>query len=135
MVWSVVKVWLDERTRAKVQIISGNGKSIITKALGEAFYNSMPKESGGTCECASPCGETLPANADPCMYNHPMSRAYIEHLRARAQEAGLDTTVKPIDPSLLHDQPEESFEGVEPSTAENSHARRFSVGPQGPVEA
>jgi hypothetical protein len=87
MVWGIVKGWLDERTRAKVQILSGDGRNALIEALGEECVRNLPKELGGECECMA--AEEVPQHSMGCMLAHPLSREFIEHLRKRNEEAGI----------------------------------------------
>jgi len=87
MVWNIVKGWLDERTRSKVRIVSGDGRAELIDQLGEECYRGLPKEIGGECECMP--AEQVPKHGMGCMLAHPMSRAFIEHLRKRNDEAGI----------------------------------------------
>jgi len=50
-VWSIIKVWLDEVTVNKIDII---GSAYKDKLLAQIPAENLPKEFGGTCEC--PCG-------------------------------------------------------------------------------
>jgi len=51
-VWSFIKPWLDEVTVAKISIL---GSSYKDKLLEQIPAESLPKEYGGTCECAGSC--------------------------------------------------------------------------------
>lgn len=48
MVWSVVRPWLDERTRSKIHIYHDDGKEAMKEYLN---LNELPKHLGGQCEC------------------------------------------------------------------------------------
>jgi hypothetical protein len=50
-VWTVIRVWLDEVTVNKIDII---GSAYKDKLLAQIPAENLPKEFGGTCEC--PCG-------------------------------------------------------------------------------
>ena len=54
-VWSIVKSFLDERTRAKIKIIGGGFKSTLLEFVDA---DSLPKFLGGNCECEGPGGCT-----------------------------------------------------------------------------
>ncbi|KAI0084214.1 CRAL-TRIO domain-containing protein [Irpex rosettiformis] len=51
-VWSFVKPWLDEVTVSKIDII---GASYQEKLLAQIPKESLPKEYGGSCDCAGGC--------------------------------------------------------------------------------
>lgn len=51
-VWSVVKGWLDPVTVAKINILGSGYKSELLKQIPA---ENLPKEFGGTCECAGGC--------------------------------------------------------------------------------
>jgi hypothetical protein len=102
MVWSIVKGWLDERTRNKVQILSGDGREQMRAVLGEECFRSLPKAIGGECECMEE-GE-VPEFGMGCMLGHPISVQFIRHLQKRNEEAGIANSYTP--PSDLKDQEE-----------------------------
>jgi hypothetical protein len=77
MVWGIVKGWLDERTRAKVQILSGDGRSELIEALGEECVRNLPKELGGECECMA--AEDVPQHSMGCMLSAASSSNTCEH--------------------------------------------------------
>ena len=108
MVWSVVKGWIDERTRSKVQILSGDGSEEIRRVLGEEVFQNLPKEIGGECQCMPP--DQVPEHGMGCMLGHPMSVAFIEHLKKRNTEAGIPNIFIPIDEAKLKDQEEDHRE-------------------------
>ncbi|KAI0002872.1 CRAL-TRIO domain-containing protein [Russula compacta] len=51
-IWSVIKVWLDEVTVNKIDII---GSAYKDKLLAQIPADHLPKELGGTCECVGGC--------------------------------------------------------------------------------
>ncbi len=51
-VWTLIKPWLDEATVAKIDII---GSSYKDKLLAQIPAENLPKEFGGTCQCAGGC--------------------------------------------------------------------------------
>ncbi|PPQ65350.1 hypothetical protein CVT26_000065 [Gymnopilus dilepis] len=51
-VWSVIKPWLDEVTVKKIDILGGGYKDELLKQIPA---DSLPKQYGGTCECAGGC--------------------------------------------------------------------------------
>jgi hypothetical protein len=51
-IWSIIKVWLDEVTVSKINIIGSQYKD---KLLAQIPAENLPKEFGGTCECAGGC--------------------------------------------------------------------------------
>jgi hypothetical protein len=51
-VWSIIKVWLDEVTVSKIDII---GSTYRDKLLAQIPAENLPKEFGGTCECIGGC--------------------------------------------------------------------------------
>jgi hypothetical protein len=51
-VWSIIKVWLDEVTVSKIDII---GAAYKDKLLAQIPVENLPKEFGGSCECAGGC--------------------------------------------------------------------------------
>jgi len=51
-VWSFIKPWLDEVTVSKIDIM---GKDYKTKILDQIPKENLPKDLGGTCECAVGC--------------------------------------------------------------------------------
>jgi len=51
-VWSIIKVWLDEVTVSKIDII---GSTYRDKLLAQIPAENLPKEFGGTCECVGGC--------------------------------------------------------------------------------
>jgi hypothetical protein len=51
-VWSIIKVWLDEVTVNKIDII---GAAYKDKLLAQIPAENLPKEFGGTCECVGGC--------------------------------------------------------------------------------
>lgn len=51
-VWSGVKPWLDEVTVSKIDIL---GSSYKDKLLAQIPAENLPKDLGGTCDCAGGC--------------------------------------------------------------------------------
>jgi len=51
-IWSIIKVWLDEVTVSKINIVGSQYKD---KLLAQIPAENLPKEFGGTCECAYGC--------------------------------------------------------------------------------
>ncbi|KAH6879649.1 CRAL-TRIO domain-containing protein [Coprinopsis sp. MPI-PUGE-AT-0042] len=51
-VWSVIKVWLDPVTVAKIQILGSGFKDELIKQIP---IENLPKEFGGLCECPGGC--------------------------------------------------------------------------------
>jgi len=51
-VWSIIKVWLDEVTANKIDIV---GSAYKDKLLAQISPENLPKEFGGTCECDGGC--------------------------------------------------------------------------------
>lgn len=51
-VWSFIKVWLDEATVAKIDILGSNYKD---KLLAQIPIENLPKEFGGKCSCPGGC--------------------------------------------------------------------------------
>ena len=51
-VWSLIKPWLDPATVAKIDILGSGYKD---KLLAQIPADSLPKEFGGTCQCAGGC--------------------------------------------------------------------------------
>lgn len=51
-VWNVVKGWLDPVTVAKINILGGGYQSELLKQIPA---ENLPKQYGGTCECAGGC--------------------------------------------------------------------------------
>ncbi len=51
-VWSMIKGWLDEVTVNKIDII---GTAYKDKLLAQIPAENLPKEFGGSCECAGGC--------------------------------------------------------------------------------
>ncbi|PFH50313.1 hypothetical protein AMATHDRAFT_145401 [Amanita thiersii Skay4041] len=51
-VWSIVKPWLDEVTVSKINILGGSYKDMLLQQIPP---ENLPKEYGGTCECAGGC--------------------------------------------------------------------------------
>lgn len=60
--WSIIKGFLDERTRAKIQILSNNGRDLLLE-LCEA--DQLPQFLGGTCTCADRGGDCLRSDVGP----------------------------------------------------------------------
>ncbi|KAF8075951.1 CRAL-TRIO domain-containing protein [Lyophyllum atratum] len=71
-VWAVIKPWLDEVTVSKVDILGSGYKATLLKQIP---LENLPKEFGGTCDCAggcslsdagpwNPAGETVVANGN-----------------------------------------------------------------------
>jgi hypothetical protein len=54
-VWSLIKPWLDEVTVSKIKIL---GKGYKTELLQHIDAANLPKDLGGTCECAKGCSLT-----------------------------------------------------------------------------
>uniref|UniRef100_A0A7S0WUC2 CRAL-TRIO domain-containing protein n=1 Tax=Pyramimonas obovata TaxID=1411642 RepID=A0A7S0WUC2_9CHLO len=53
-IWSAVSVFLDKRTRSKVQVLSAGAKQ--KKALLEVIdADTLPEYLGGTCKCKGGC--------------------------------------------------------------------------------
>jgi len=52
-VWAIIRPWLDEVTVSKIDII---GASYREKLLAQIPAENLPKDLGGTCECAGGCG-------------------------------------------------------------------------------
>ncbi|KAH9916783.1 CRAL-TRIO domain-containing protein [Fomitopsis serialis] len=51
-VWSIIKPWLDEVTVSKIDIL---GRDYKTKLLDQIPAENLPKDFGGTCQCAGGC--------------------------------------------------------------------------------
>ena len=51
-VWAFIKPWLDEATVAKIDILGSGYKD---KLLAQIPAENLPKEFGGTCQCAGGC--------------------------------------------------------------------------------
>ena len=51
-IWGIIKVWLDEVTVSKIDIIGSQYKD---KLLAQIPAENLPKEFGGTCECGGGC--------------------------------------------------------------------------------
>jgi hypothetical protein len=51
-IWSIIKVWLDEVTVSKIDII---GAAYKDKLLAQIPAENLPKEFGGLCECRGGC--------------------------------------------------------------------------------
>ena len=51
-IWSMIKVWLDEVTVNKIDII---GTAYKDKLLAQIPVENLPKEFGGSCECVGGC--------------------------------------------------------------------------------
>ncbi len=51
-IWAIVKVWLDEVTVNKIDII---GSAYRDKLLAQISVENLPKEFGGSCECIGGC--------------------------------------------------------------------------------
>lgn len=51
-VWSVIKPWLDEVTVKKIDILGSGYKETLLKQIP---VENLPKEFGGSCECAGGC--------------------------------------------------------------------------------
>ncbi|KAM5540638.1 hypothetical protein V8D89_005669 [Ganoderma adspersum] len=51
-VWAFIKPWLDEATVAKIDILGSGYKD---KLLTQIPAENLPKEFGGTCQCAGGC--------------------------------------------------------------------------------
>ena len=66
-VWSFVKPWLDEVTVSKIDIL---GSSYQDKLLLQIPKESLPKEYGGTCDCAGGC-----SMSDAGPWNEPQQAA------------------------------------------------------------
>ena len=73
--------WLDERTRAKVLILSGDGSKEIRAMVGDECFNALPKSIGGECVCMP--ADQVPGHGDGCMMGHPQLVAFIQCLRAK----------------------------------------------------
>jgi hypothetical protein len=52
MVWSVIKPWLDEVTVAKIDILGGSYKDVLSKQID---VENLPEIFGGKCNCAGGC--------------------------------------------------------------------------------
>jgi hypothetical protein len=52
VVWTAIRVWLDEVTVNKIDII---GSAYKDKLLAQIPAENLPKEFGGTCECSCGC--------------------------------------------------------------------------------
>ncbi|KAJ7702840.1 CRAL-TRIO domain-containing protein [Mycena rosella] len=53
-IWAAIRPWLDEVTAAKVQIVGGP-RAYRPLLLAQIEEDSLPKDFGGTCECAGGC--------------------------------------------------------------------------------
>ncbi|KAK4461079.1 CRAL-TRIO domain-containing protein [Cladorrhinum samala] len=51
-VWNVVKAWLDPVTVEKIHVLGGGYQKEL---LGQIPAENLPKQFGGTCECAGSC--------------------------------------------------------------------------------
>lgn len=51
-VWSLVKPWLDPATQEKIHILGKNYKTELLKYIPP---QNLPKNLGGTCDCAGGC--------------------------------------------------------------------------------
>jgi len=111
MVWSIVKGWLDERTRNKVQIVSGDGTKELRATLGEECFRNLPKEIGGECTCMP--AEDVPKHGDGCMLGHPMSVKFIQHIKRANDAAGIPNIYHEAGANVVVDQQEDSTPDVQ----------------------
>lgn len=51
-VWSVIKLWLDEVTVAKINILGSSYKDVLLQQIDE---ENLPKVLGGKCDCPGGC--------------------------------------------------------------------------------
>jgi hypothetical protein len=61
-VWAMIKMWLDEKTRAKITIIGGNYKTELLKYID---IENLPEFLGGTSKPPSPDIDILSLNEGP----------------------------------------------------------------------
>ena len=52
IVWSMIKGWIDEKTRSKIKILGTNFKSELLAVIDA---HNLPKFLGGSCECPGGC--------------------------------------------------------------------------------
>lgn len=51
-IWTVIKLWLDEVTVKKIEIMSNGHKEVLLKQIPP---QNLPKMFGGICECPGGC--------------------------------------------------------------------------------
>ena len=61
-VWSMVKTFLDERTRAKIKIMSNGWKRVLLEHIDADL---LPEFLGGNCTCKDKGGDCLRSNIGP----------------------------------------------------------------------
>ena len=69
--WNIVKSWLDEKTRKKIQIIHGSGVKELSEQID---INDVPKIFNGQCTCSGCRSGNMQSSAD--------SMAFIEYMRS-----------------------------------------------------
>ena len=52
IVWSIIKGWIDEKTRNKMKFLGANFKNELLEVIDA---HQLPKFLGGTCECPGGC--------------------------------------------------------------------------------
>jgi len=50
--WSIVKGWLDEKTRNRIKVLGANYKEELLEMIAP---DQLPKFLGGDCECPGEC--------------------------------------------------------------------------------
>jgi hypothetical protein len=61
-VWSMIKTFLDERTRGKIRIMSNGWKPVL---LEYCDADTLPDFLGGTCTCEDNGGDCMRSNIGP----------------------------------------------------------------------
>ena len=61
-VWSVVKSFIDEKTRKKIKIMSSGHEKVLLELVDA---NTLPKFLGGNCTCANHGGDCMTSNIGP----------------------------------------------------------------------
>jgi CRAL/TRIO domain len=83
-VWSMIKGWLDEVTVNKIDILNTSYKD---KLLAQIPVENLPKDFGGSCECAGGCSLS---NAGPWEDTQLEEEEAQEKTEEKTEEASVD---------------------------------------------
>ncbi|KAJ6747889.1 hypothetical protein OIU74_030203 [Salix koriyanagi] len=119
--WKVVKPLLQERTRKKVQVLSGNGRDELLKIMDAASLPHFCKREGSGSSRHSEY-----ANENCFSLDHPFHQQLYNYIK---QQSLASEPTQPIKQGSVHvDLPEPAAEGIEIAKTIESEMQKFENG-------
>ncbi|XP_012074810.1 SEC14 cytosolic factor isoform X1 [Jatropha curcas] len=119
--WKVVKPLLQERTRKKVQVLSGSGRDELLKIMDlESLPHFCRREGSGSSRYSENSSENC------FSLDHPFHQQLYNYIK---QQSMIDEPAKPIKQGSFHvDLPEAAAEGTEIAKTIESELHKFGNG-------